>query len=129
MKAGVDGFVNSIRDREVDDALIAAMKEKNVFLAPALTANEAKFIYADKPDWLGEQTMREVYPARLSGYLVDRVLVNRFKRNPELRRAIRQAYATASKNLKKLLTEASRSPSERTAVRRTPIPATSSFAK
>ena len=101
VNAGVDGLVNSIRDRDVDDALIAAMKEKNVFLSPALTANEAKFIYADKPDWLGEQTMREVYPARLSGYLMDEVVVNRFKRNAELA-AYRQAYATAVKNLKKL---------------------------
>jgi imidazolonepropionase-like amidohydrolase len=101
VKAGVDGFVNSIRDREVDDALISAMKEKNVFLSPALSANEAKFIYADKPDWLGEQTMREVYPARLSGYLMDAVVVNRFKRNPDLS-AYRSAHAMAIKNLKKL---------------------------
>src|SRR5215468_8236428 len=99
--AGVDGFVNSIRDKEVDDALISAMKAKNIFLAPALTSNEAKFVYADKPDWLGEQTMREVYPARLSGYLMDEVVVNRFKRLPELG-AYRQAYAMAVKNLKKL---------------------------
>ncbi len=99
--AGVDGFVNSIRDKEVDDALISAMKAKNIFLAPALTANEAKFVYADKPDWLGEQTMREVYPARLSGYLMDEVVVNRFKRLPQLG-AYRQAYAMALKNLKKL---------------------------
>jgi imidazolonepropionase-like amidohydrolase len=99
--AGVDGFVNSIRDREVDDSLISVMKQKNVFLSPALTANEAKFVYADKPNWLGEQTMREVYPAGLSGYLMNDVVVNRFKRNPELG-AYREAYAMAVKNLKKL---------------------------
>src|SRR5262249_50698344 len=28
VKAGIDGFVTSIRDKEVDDALISAMKEK-----------------------------------------------------------------------------------------------------
>lgn len=101
VNAGVDGLVNSIRDKEIDDALISAMKQKNVFLSPALTANEAKFIYADKPDWLGEQTMREVYPPQLSGYLMDDVVVNGFRRNPEIA-AYRQAYATAMKNLKKL---------------------------
>jgi imidazolonepropionase-like amidohydrolase len=101
VKAGVDGFVNSIRDKEVDDALVSAMKEKNVFLSPALTANEAKYIYADKPDWLGEQTMREVYPGRLVGYLTETVVVNRFKRDANLA-AYRQAHATAVKNLKKL---------------------------
>ncbi len=101
VKGGIDGFVSSIRDREVDDALIAAMKEKNVFLAPALTEAEAKFIYADKPDWLGEQTMREVYPAQLAGYLLDPVSINRYKRLPDLN-ALRTQYETASKNLKKL---------------------------
>jgi imidazolonepropionase-like amidohydrolase len=100
-KAGVDGLVNSIRDHEVDDALISVMKEKNVFLSPALTAAEAKFIYADKPDWLGEQTMREVYPAQLAGYLMDSFSINKFKRNPELNE-LRQQYVTATKNLKKL---------------------------
>jgi hypothetical protein len=99
--AGIDGFVSSIRDREVDDALVSAMKAKNVFLAPALTAAEAKFIYADKPSWLGEQTMREVYPAQLLGYLADPVSINKFKRNSELS-DLRQQYATAGKNLKKL---------------------------
>jgi imidazolonepropionase-like amidohydrolase len=101
VRAGVDGFVSSIRDKEVDDALIAAMKEKNVFLAPALTEAEAKFVYADKPDWLGEQTMREVYPAQLAGYLLDQVSINRYKRLPDLTN-LREQYATAQKNLKKL---------------------------
>ena len=101
VKAGVDGFVSSIRDREVDDQLISAMKAKNTFLAPALTAAEAKFEYADKPNWLGEQTMREVYPAQLSAYLSDTVTMNKFKRNPELA-ALRQQYTIAMKNLKKL---------------------------
>src|SRR5207253_2624167 len=101
VKAGIDGFVTSIRDREVDDQLISAMKERNVFLAPALTAAEAKFIYADKPNWLGEQTMREVYPAQLLAYLSDTVTMNKFKRSADLG-ALRQAYATAMKNLKKL---------------------------
>jgi imidazolonepropionase-like amidohydrolase len=101
VKAGVDGFVTSIRDREADDQLISAMKEKNVFLAPALTSAEAKFVYADKPNWLGEQTMREAYPAQLSAYLMDSITVNKFKRNADLG-ALRQEYATAMKNLKKL---------------------------
>jgi len=99
--AGVNGLVSSVRDHEVDDALISAMKTKNVFLAPALTSAEARFIYADKPNWLGEQTMREVYPAKLAGYLLDDVVINRFKRNSELD-ALRQQYAMATKNLKRL---------------------------
>ena len=101
VKSGIDGLTTSIRDREVDDELISLMKEKNVFYTPALTALEAKFVYADKPNWLGEQTMREVYPAQLSAYLADSVTMNRFKRNPDLG-ALRGQYTVAEKNLKKM---------------------------
>ena len=101
VKAGIDGLLNSIRDREVDNELIAAMKEANVFYVPSLTSLEARFVYADKPSWLGEQAMREVYPAQLSAYLADTVVVNKFKRNPELPQ-LRQQYSIAAKNLKKL---------------------------
>jgi imidazolonepropionase-like amidohydrolase len=99
--AGVDGLVHSIRDREVDDALVAAMKEKNTFYTPTLTAHEAKFSYADEPDWLGEQTMREVYPAQLSAYYANSITVNRYRRNPDAEK-FRQQFDIAKRNLKKL---------------------------
>ena len=79
VKSGIDGLTTSIRDKEVDDELISMMKQKGTYYAPALTGLEAKFVYADKPDWLGEQTMREVYPAQLSAYLADTVTMNRFR--------------------------------------------------
>ena len=99
--SGIDGLVQSIRDRDVDEALISAMKAKNVFLTPSLTAHEARFVYAEKPDWLGSQLMREVYPAALSATLADAVTQNRFRRHSELP-AWKQQYATAMRNLKKL---------------------------
>src|SRR5436189_5863913 len=45
--------------------------------------------------------MREVYPAQLSAYLADPLIMTKFKTNPELG-AVRQQYATAMKNLKKM---------------------------
>jgi len=101
VKSGVDGLTTSIRDKEVDDELISMMKQKGTYYAPALTGLEAKFVYADKPDWLGEQTMREVYPAQLSAYLADTVTMNRFRRNPDLP-ALREQYSVAKRNLKKM---------------------------
>jgi imidazolonepropionase-like amidohydrolase len=99
--AGVDGLTTSIRDKDVDDELVSTMKQKGTYYSPALTGLEAKFVYADKPNWLGEQTMREVYPAQLSAYLADTVTVNRFKRNPD-GAALREQFATAKRNLKKM---------------------------
>ncbi len=99
--AGVSGLVHSIRDREVDNALVAEMKEKNVFYTPTLVAHEAKFVYADDPDWLGEQTMREAYPAQLSAYYANAITVNRYKRNADADK-FRQQYDIAKRNLKKM---------------------------
>ena len=101
VKAGIDGIVHSIRDTVVDDGFVAEMKAKNVFYAPTLTAHESKFIYADKPQWLFDQTLREVYPAQLSGYLLDDTVVNNIKRDPNTAKA-KEQYAIAQKNLKKL---------------------------
>ena len=101
VKADVDGLISSIRDQEVDDEFIALMKEKKKALAPSLTAVESRFMYADRLPWLGEQSMREVYPAGLTAYLVDPVVTNKFKRNPQLGK-YREEFDTASKNLKKL---------------------------
>src|SRR5215510_1456984 len=99
--SGIDGLTTSIRDKEVDDELVSTMKQKGTYYSPALTGLEARFVYADKPNWLGEQTMREVYPAQLSAYLADTVTMNRFKRNPE-QPALREQFVVAKKNLKKM---------------------------
>lgn len=101
VKSGVDVIAHSIRDHEVDSDLIKQMKDKNVAYIPTLSAHESKFVYADKPSWLGEQSMREVYPSQLSAYLADPVTVNRFRRNPD-GPALRQQYGIAQKNLKSL---------------------------
>jgi imidazolonepropionase-like amidohydrolase len=101
VKANVDGLISSIRDREVDDELVSMMKEKKIPLAPSLTALESRFVYAEKTSWLGEHTMREVYPGNLSAYLSDPVIMNKFRRNPQIG-TFRQEFATASKNLKTL---------------------------
>src|SRR5262245_38237257 len=101
VKAGVDGLMHSIRDREVDDDLINAMKSKNVIYTPTLTAHESKFVYVDKPKWLGEQSMREVFPAQLSAYAESDVFLGNMRRDPNLPK-FREQYAMAQKNLKKM---------------------------
>ena len=37
VEAGVDGFLHSVRDAEMDDALVARMKQKNVYITPNLS--------------------------------------------------------------------------------------------
>src|SRR3970282_2133545 len=84
VRANVDALISSVRDREVDTELTSMMSDKKIPIAPALTALQARFVYADSPRWLGESTMREVYPTPISAYLADPVIVYQFKRDSRL---------------------------------------------
>lgn len=52
--AGVDIIAHSIRDKEVDDELLQAMKEKGVVYIPTLSLDEYSYIYARKADWIND---------------------------------------------------------------------------
>ncbi|HUK36813.1 MAG TPA: amidohydrolase family protein [Vicinamibacterales bacterium] len=76
--AGVDGFLHLVRDDEMDDALVRAMKAKHVFVTPNLSTSEAG-TYMNKPAWLDDPFLAEsatsemirkvsdVYAARAGG--------------------------------------------------------------
>jgi len=56
--AGIDGFLHLVRDEEMDDALVAAMKAKHVFITPNLSTSEAG-TYTGKPSWLDDPLLAE----------------------------------------------------------------------
>ena len=76
--AGADGFLHLVRDEEMDDALVKAMKAKHVFVTPNLGTSEAG-TYTSKPAWLDDPSLAEsatpemikkvadVYAARATG--------------------------------------------------------------
>ena len=78
VEAGADGFLHTVRDEEMDDALAAAMKAKHVFITPNLSTSEAG-TYANTPAWLSDpflaesatpamiRKVAEVYAARAGG--------------------------------------------------------------
>jgi imidazolonepropionase-like amidohydrolase len=78
IEAGVDGFLHLVRDEEMDDALVARMKAKHVFVTPNLSTSEAG-TYTGKPAWLDDPLLAEsaspamirktadVYAARAGG--------------------------------------------------------------
>ena len=100
-KAGVDALIGSVTDSEVDDELASTMKEKKIPYAPALTLLESRFVYAEKPSWLGGQFMVEAYPRNLAVYLSDSAIQGTVRRDPKLP-TYRKEFETASQNLKKL---------------------------
>ena len=64
--AGVDGFAHLVRDREMDDALVAAIVENDVFVMPNIGISE-RGRHAAPPPWLGAPILAEtVAPAVLA---------------------------------------------------------------
>jgi imidazolonepropionase-like amidohydrolase len=49
---GVDVLAHSIRDADVDDALIAEMKKRNVAYIPTLSLDDFAFAYGASPKWV-----------------------------------------------------------------------------
>ena len=66
VEAGVDGFLHSVRDAEMDDALVAKMKQKNVFITPNLSMN-GRGAAAQQPLWYEDPILAEVFsPAAIA---------------------------------------------------------------
>jgi imidazolonepropionase-like amidohydrolase len=63
VEAGVAGFIHSVRDAEVDDAFVARMKEKNVYITPNLGIAGLR---GPNP-WYDDPILTEVFsPARIA---------------------------------------------------------------
>lgn len=66
VEAGVDGFLHSIRDGVADDALVARMKEKNVYITPNLGIG-GRGAALQNPPWYDDPLLAEVYsPAAIA---------------------------------------------------------------
>jgi imidazolonepropionase-like amidohydrolase len=65
VESGVDGFLHSVRDAEMDDALVARMKQKNVFITPNLSIS-GRGIATQSP-WFDDPILAEVFsPAAIA---------------------------------------------------------------
>ena len=56
--AGVDGFAHLVRDREMDDGLVAAIVENDVFVMPNIGISE-RARHTAPPPWLGAPILAE----------------------------------------------------------------------
>ena len=66
LEAGTDFVAHSVRDQEVDDEVIALMKEKNVCYCPTLTREVSTFVYESVPEWFEDAFfLKEADPAVL----------------------------------------------------------------
>ena len=101
VNAGVDALAHSIRDKEVGNELINAMKQKGVYYIPTLTLDEYNIIYADDPAWVNDP----FFKASLEPGVGDRLTSTAFRQQLQNDTTLpikKAAFEMAMRNLKKL---------------------------
>jgi imidazolonepropionase-like amidohydrolase len=99
--AGLDGMAHSVRDREVDADLIAALKKRGTFAVPTLTREESTFIYAQPPAFLDDPFFNRWIDPDVIKQLKDPAWGQRVKADPDFSKYAGQ-LKMAQTNLKKL---------------------------
>jgi imidazolonepropionase-like amidohydrolase len=101
VRDGVDVLAHSIRDGEVDDALIAEMKKRQVAYMPTLSLDDFAFAYANSPKWLNDPFFR----AALEPGVFEMITSADYKaktRASKVSAAEAEALPVAMRNLKKI---------------------------
>jgi len=101
VEAGVDLLAHSVRDRDVDDELIALMREREVCLCPTLTRELSVFAYAQRPAFFDDPFfLRDADPAVVAA-LQDPERQRAVADDPATERA-REGLEVARRNLARL---------------------------
>jgi imidazolonepropionase-like amidohydrolase len=101
VEAGLDGMAHSVRDREVDNALITALKDKKIFAVPTLTREESTFIYAQPPAFLDDPFFNRWVAPEVVTAIKDPAYGKKIKSDPDFSKYPNQ-LKTAQRNLRKL---------------------------
>ena len=103
LNAGVDLLAHSVRDQEVDAALIAELKRRNIAVIPTLARELSVFVYESTPAFFDDPFFlrgQGVYGQQVE-QLKDPARQEKTRNNPEAQ-AIKKAFEQASRNLKVL---------------------------
>lgn len=101
VEAGVDGFAHLVRDEVMDDALVAAIVDHNVYVMPNLSASRG--IYAGLPTWLEEDDpMMRLLRETLSPQVIQRMKDSFGDRDPKAVATARQSYGILERSVAKL---------------------------
>jgi len=98
---GVDVLAHSIRDADVDNALIAEMTKHNVAYIPTLSLDDFAFAYGDSPNWVNDPFFTEA----LDPGLLEMITSPEYKAKVPSNKVTAQeetALPQATRNLKKI---------------------------
>jgi len=99
--AGIDGLVHLVRDKEMDDALVAAIVRKNVYVMPNLSGERGTYI--ELPSWLkaGDPFMALIQES-VPQPVIDRMKKSYEGRDPAAVDRARTNYAILERSTAKL---------------------------
>lgn len=95
--AGVDGFAHLPRDAEMDDALVAAVVENDVFVMPNLSISE-RGRHVEPPAWVADPLLLE----SVADDVLARIRASFEARTPEAAARAGESYEAMQRSLKKL---------------------------
>ncbi|MGH9842744.1 MAG: amidohydrolase family protein [Blastocatellia bacterium] len=101
VETGLDGMGHSVRDKEVDAALIQSLKKTKTFAVPTLVREESTFVYATPPAFLDDLFFNRWIDPEVIKQLKDPAWGARVKADPDFAKYPGQ-LKMAQKNLKKL---------------------------
>jgi imidazolonepropionase-like amidohydrolase len=101
LDAGADFIAHSVRDADVDDAMIAAMKKRDVCLSPTLMREVSTFVYESTPSFFSDPLFLGHADAAAVAALKEPSRQNEMRASPAAQR-YKVALQVASRNLKKL---------------------------
>lgn len=98
---GVDVIAHSVRDQDVDQALIAEMKRRNVAYVPTLTRDLSVFVYETEPAFFEDPFfLRGIYAYRTEVDILKNPALQEKTRNSPPVQALKQALRQGIRNLK-----------------------------
>jgi imidazolonepropionase-like amidohydrolase len=101
LEAGADFIAHSVRDREVDDGVIAMLKARNVCLCPTLTREVSTFVYESTPAWFSDPLFLKYADPKTIEQLKEPARQEQM-RSSRAAQQYKVALDVASRNLKKL---------------------------
>ena len=101
LDAGADFIAHSIRDKDVDDSMVAMLKRRNACVCPTLTRELSTFVYESTPAWFADPLFLKHADMKAVELLKQPARQEQMKNSKSAQR-YKVALARATRNLKKL---------------------------
>src|SRR5258708_9752619 len=101
VRSGIDGFAHMVRDKDVDDELIALVKQRRTVFFVETLWGERRALYTEKPAWVDDPALRQAFSAEDIKQLAEQLTPNP-SADPKAVQRAREMGATNLRNTAKL---------------------------